>query len=65
MATTRPPVQSQPCTFAGCSGRMILKSEENRDPVVEPIAGLPPARAHWYWQCDREARHTAPHESRD
>jgi len=41
---------------------MILKSAENRDPVVEPIAGLPPAQDRWYWQCDREARHTASHE---
>jgi hypothetical protein len=65
MATPRPPVQSQPCTFTNRLGRMILKSGENRDPVVEPLAGLPPAQDHWYWQCDRGPRHTASHERRD
>jgi hypothetical protein len=42
---------------------MILKNVENRDPIAEPIAGRPPAQGDWFWQCDREPRHTAPHES--
>jgi hypothetical protein len=55
---TRPPLQTKQCTFPNCDGRMVLTSVENRDPVIEPLRGQPPAPQHWYWQCDRDQTHT-------